>query len=118
MLAIGEEYANRMLALTGNPLARKIVHQIVWGYPSHEFCIDFDEAKRIALPVEPLPEKQDVALVNILSLLTKDDNYHGFARINAKDKTEPEVPKKSAVPNSKSSRRANGREEHGEAERV
>ena len=51
-LAIAEEYATRMLALTGNRNARKIVHRMVWEYPSHDFCIDFEEATDAGLPVE------------------------------------------------------------------
>lgn len=76
-IAIGEEYAKRMLAISGNPQRAAIVRKMVWEYPSHNFCIDFDEAKAIGLPVERLPEDQDAAICEALFNFERD-NYHGF----------------------------------------
>jgi hypothetical protein len=77
-LAIAEEYANRMLELSGNEGARAIVQQFVWEYPSHDFCIDFEEAKQHGLPVERLSETQDRQLAKAIIELGKEDYYHGF----------------------------------------
>lgn len=77
-IAIGEEYAKRMLALTGNPNAHQIIRSAVWGYPSHDFCIDLEEAQTLGLPVELLPADQDRRLTAAL-LSIDEDSYHGFA---------------------------------------
>lgn len=77
-LAIGEEYAKRMLALVGNPNPREIVRRMVWDYPSHDFHVDFEEAEEVGLPVERLPESQDIRLTAAIFDLDKED-YHGFA---------------------------------------
>jgi hypothetical protein len=77
-LAIGEEYAKRMLALVGNPNPREIVRRMVWEYPSHDFHVDFEEAEEVGLPVERLPESQDIRLTAAIFDLDKED-YHGFA---------------------------------------
>jgi hypothetical protein len=77
-IAIGEEYAKRMLALTGNPKAKDIIQQVVWEYPSHDFMIDSEEAKELGLPVERLPESQDYRLSAAINEIGRD-HYHGFA---------------------------------------
>jgi hypothetical protein len=86
-VAIGEEYAKRMLALAGNPSADTIVERTVWGYPSHDFCIDIDEAASLGLPVEALPEAQEKALSAAIVGLDKDE-YYGFAH----EKSTPSRP--------------------------
>jgi hypothetical protein len=78
-LAIGEEYAERMLALTGNSNAKEIIKRVVWEYPSHDFSIDFEEAQEIKLPVYRLSETEDRQLTEAIMQLGKDDTYHGFA---------------------------------------
>jgi hypothetical protein len=65
-LAIGEEYASRLLALTKNPNADKIVEKLVWEYPSHDFAVDYDEAKELKLPVQHMDAGQENALLDIL----------------------------------------------------
>lgn len=79
-IAISEEYARRMLALTGNQNAEAIVDQTVWGYPAHDFCIDIEEAARLGIPVEPLPEAQEKAICNAIGALRKHgrDEHYGF----------------------------------------
>jgi len=76
-IAIGEEYAKRMLALTGNPMAPQIVRKMVWDYPSHGFCIDFEEASELGLPVERLPETQDHKICEAI-LALRGSEYHGY----------------------------------------
>jgi Serine dehydrogenase proteinase len=77
-IAIGEEYAKRMLALTRNPQAPQIVQTMVWEYPSHDFAIEYEEAEELGLPVEKLPAAQDQALTTAILAIGKD-HYHGFA---------------------------------------
>lgn len=76
-LAISEEYAKRMLTLVEHDDPRSLVKQLVWDYPSHDFCIDFEEAKGIGLPVEKLSEAQDRRLAEAIINLERDA-YHGF----------------------------------------
>jgi hypothetical protein len=116
-LAISEEYAKRMIALTGNPNATEIVRRIVWDYPSHEFCIDFEEATGLGLPVKSLPEAQDRLLTKALATLDKDSNYHGFAPHEKQPQQAEPLPAKTA-PAARSSRRVNGRHDSGAEERV
>jgi hypothetical protein len=78
-LAIGEEYAKRLLRLTKNANVDKIVEKLVWQYPSHSFAIDYDEAKELKLPVERLDAADEN---NLLEILTELQDYeiaiHGF----------------------------------------
>lgn len=78
-LAIGEEYARRMLALAKHQDPRPIVDQLVWEYPSHDFAIDRDEALALGLPIHKLSEAEDQSLTEANLGLGKDDSYHGFA---------------------------------------
>ena len=78
-LAIGEQYASRLLGSTGNEHTDSIVQRLVWGYPSHGFVIDRKEARALALPIADLPSAQDELLVNaILELIDNDLSYCGF----------------------------------------
>ena len=94
-IAISEEYAKRMLAISGNPKARAIVRRMVWEYPAHDFCIDFDEAKEIGLPVERLPMDQDKLICNAIQLLERDE-YHGFVSPVTKPKSQQKKTSKKA----------------------
>lgn len=78
-LAIGGQYAARLLASTGNPHTDDIVQKLVWGYPSHGFVIDREEARSLNLPIANLSPAQDNALVDaILELIDNDLSYCGF----------------------------------------
>jgi hypothetical protein len=77
-IAIGEEYAKRMLKLTRNPNAANIVQQIVWSYPAHDYCNDYDEAKELGLPVQRLKPTHDVLLSEAIFKLDREA-FHGFA---------------------------------------
>jgi hypothetical protein len=76
-LAIAEEYGKRMLALTGKR-NDELVHELVWEYPAHSFCIDYEEADRLGLPVEKLSEEQDHKFCEAVMQLERG-YYHGFA---------------------------------------
>jgi hypothetical protein len=97
-IAIGEEYARRMLALTRNPHAEDIIEKTVWGYPSHDFCIDYGEALELGLPVEHLDRNQDRRLVAALQEMERD--YHGFvpAPPSATTSTKPTRQRSRAIP--------------------
>lgn len=88
-LAISEEYASRMLALVDHDDPRALIKQLVWGYPSHDFCIDFEEAKQIGLPVERLSAEQDRKLSEVVFQLERDI-FYGFAP------TPPSPPQRAA----------------------
>ncbi len=93
-LSIGEEYAKRLLALAGNPAADSIVEKLVWAYPSHDFGIDFDEAKDLKLPVELLDRDQDERLTAaILELLDDGITFNGFVGNPAAALSNAKVPK-------------------------
>jgi hypothetical protein len=87
-LAIAEGYGQRMLALTGQR-NDDLVHELVWEYPAHSFCIDFEEADRLGLPVERLSEDHDQRFCEAIFNFEKG-HYHGFASSNS-------VPKKSGA---------------------
>jgi len=121
-IAISEEYAKRMLAISGNPNARDIVRHMVWEYPSHDFDIDFEEAEQIGLPVERLPEQQDLALCEAIFDLERSE-YHGFVspvrqpkQAQTGQKAKKSVRSKPAVPGI-AARRVDGRGAEGAGER-
>jgi hypothetical protein len=76
-LAIAEEYGKRMLALVGQR-NNELVHELVWEYPAHSFCIDYEEADRLGLPVEKLNEEHDHKFCEAIMQLERG-YYHGFA---------------------------------------
>jgi len=65
-LAVGEEYAKRLLKQVRNPKSEQIVDQLVWKYPSHDFAVDFEECRALGLPVDLLEPDDDAALVNVI----------------------------------------------------
>jgi len=78
-LAIGEEYAKRLLALIKNPNQKEIAEKLVWAYPSHDFAVDFDEALAIGLPVVRLDRAQDDALIDGLrEVMHHEITFYGF----------------------------------------
>jgi Serine dehydrogenase proteinase len=119
-IAISEEYAKRMLAISGNPHHNKIVRRMVWEYPSHDFCIDFDEARAIGLPVERLPEQQDLAICEALFDLERKE-YHGFVSPPKPQHAQTDKKAKKAVRQQRAvnspAARVNGRGGEGKAER-
>jgi hypothetical protein len=117
-IAIGEEYAKRMLALTGNVNAEEIIKKMVWDYPSHDFAIDFEEARTLELPVERLPEAQDHKLAAAL-LNVERDHYHGFVPSRQTATPVRTVRKnRSAGRGTASRRRVNGSAAEGAEERL
>jgi hypothetical protein len=92
-MAIGEEYAERLLSLVKNPNKERIIERLVWEYPSHSFAIDRDEAKDLRLPVESLDAKDDDLLIDLLMEFSSYEiSYCGFA---------PRLPAKPVGPRTK-----------------
>lgn len=81
-LAVGEEYARRLLARRGEqgPEIDKLVETLVWGYPSHDFIIDFDEARQLGLPAERLNDEEEALLQTVIDGATQHGiSIYGFA---------------------------------------
>ncbi len=117
-IAIGEEYARRMLAITGNGNAEQIIKKLVWDYPSHDFSIDFEEVQELGLPVERLSESQDHKLTTAI-LNVERDHYHGFVPSRQADKPARTVRKsRSAGRGTATRRRVNGSAENRTEERT
>ena len=98
-LAIGEEYAIRLLALTKNPRQKEIVEALLSKYPSHDFAIDRIEARALGLPVHPLEAGQETSLLSELqSIISLGEPVYGF----------PKMPPRKTVakPKAKRQRRA------------
>jgi Serine dehydrogenase proteinase len=95
-LAIAEEYGKRMLELVGES-NDGLVHELVWEYPSHSFCIDFEEADRIGLPVERLSPEEDQQFCEAILKLDRG-HYHGFASSKTQQTAVAARPPKPATP--------------------
>lgn len=96
-LAIGEEYAKRLLSLVGNAKQREIVEQLVWKYPSHDFCIDIGEAEGLELPVKKLSTEQEELFINaLMEVIPYERHYRGFVSGDDPEKGEETdgLPKK------------------------
>lgn len=93
-LAIGEDYANRLLARTGNPRQREIVKALVSKYPSHSFVIDATEARELGLPVRYLEPTQEHMFLEALTCIQEhEESYYGFAKVPAKKSPVPQKNK-------------------------
>ena len=79
LLAIGEQYATRLLDMVNNQNRGAIVEKLVWKYASHDFAINRAEAKALHLPVEPMDAKQEDQLLNVLTEFREYElSYCGF----------------------------------------
>ncbi|MDT7543362.1 MAG: hypothetical protein QOE33_3266 [Acidobacteriota bacterium] len=86
-LAIGEEYAKRVLKLVKHPNAEDLTQRLVWGYPSHDFGIDYDELLEMGLPVQRLDLAQEDLIINALGgILEVGVSAYGFRE---EQKTKP-----------------------------
>lgn len=81
-LAIGEQYAHRLLTLTKNPKCDEIVNALIYKYPSHGFAIDAVEARALGLPVHPLnPAQEDILLEAMEVVLSNAESIYGFPKL-------------------------------------
>jgi len=91
LIAIGEEYTRRAMLRYGYAGRKpeeinKIIKQIVYGYPSHSFIIDYKEAQDLGLNVR-LPSKEEEPLMDkIASFLGK---IQCVGTISPVEKAEP-----------------------------
>ncbi len=93
-LAIGEEYADRLLAMAKNPRAKEIAQALLSKYPSHGFIIDRTEARGLGLPVHPLDAAQETACLSALTrILITGESLYGFAKMPA-PKAVAKTPRK------------------------
>jgi hypothetical protein len=101
-LAIGEEYGDRLLAMTRNPHRKAISQALLSKHPSHGFVIDRVEARSIGLPVHALDSAQETLFLSaVTSILTSGESLYGFAKVPApKPATKPsgkKAPKSTAA---------------------
>ncbi|HEV7643313.1 MAG TPA: hypothetical protein VGO50_05155 [Pyrinomonadaceae bacterium] len=79
-LAEGEEYAKRLLALTGSAHAQAVT-DLVWKYPAHDFVIDRAEATSLGLPVIHLDESEDDDFFEIImSIYEYGESIYEFTK--------------------------------------
>jgi Serine dehydrogenase proteinase len=88
-LAIGEEYAKRLLKRRRVANAEQIVDKLVWSYPSHDFVIDATELRQLGLQVTRIPEEQEAILQTILDGTRNGISVYGFADRPAKPRRKP-----------------------------
>lgn len=94
-LAVGEEYAKRILKRAGCANVEALTEKLVWGYPSHDYIIDYDEAEDLGLPVKRLDLAQEEVLLDSLSgILRHGVSRYGF--VEPPKATKTSTPKKSA----------------------
>jgi hypothetical protein len=99
-IAIGEEYAKRMLQMSGNRQADEIIRRTVWGYPAHDFCIDPDEAASLGLPVERLSPTHEKLFTEVLFSVDREA-FYGFAPPKPSVKREVRRKSRKAKPRAK-----------------
>lgn len=76
MLAITTEYARRLLkrySKLPDSDQVKLANKLVTGYPSHQYYIDYREAKEIGLPVQLMPDDFSLLAIRLLRKLYSAD---------------------------------------------
>lgn len=104
-LAEGEEYTKRLLRTRMDQEdAEKLAEHLVWNYPSHDFVIDYAEARALRLPVKRLVPSQEKTLIEGLKGLEKYGiPYIGFCerppkRISRKNAPRKKMPGRETAP--------------------
>ena len=94
-LAIGEEYGERLLAMTKNPYRKDISQALLSKYPSHGFVIDRVEARSLGLPVHNLDSAQETLFLSALtSILTIGESIYGFSKLSTPKPAAKSIRKK------------------------
>lgn len=94
-LAVGEEYAKRILKLRRFRDVEGLTQKLVWNYPSHDFVIDFDEVEDMGLPVKRLDiAEEELLLDNIFGILEYGVSAYGFIEVS-KPQTRKARPAKA-----------------------
>lgn len=71
-LSVGAEYAERLLRRYSNwdeQKRRNIIEKIIYGYPSHEYIIDYKELKELGFNVQLFSEDLKPLVDNLIKLL-------------------------------------------------
>jgi hypothetical protein len=79
-LQVASEYGQRLLARTGKLPPREageVIDQIIYGYPSHDYVIDFPELQALGFPVE-LFDDAGRAVVREMRSLVEGPNPETF----------------------------------------
>ena len=97
-LAIGEEYGDRLLAMTKNPHRKAISQALLSKYSSHGFVIDRVEARTLGLPVHALDSAQETFFLSaVTSILGMGESVYGFAKVPAPKPVARPVRKKQVA---------------------
>lgn len=75
-LSVAVEYGTRLLSRYGGhnaPSARKLAEHLVFGYPSHEYIIDYRELQDLGLDVELFGEAERPAAKSLLNVIPTID---------------------------------------------
>jgi hypothetical protein len=96
-LAIGEEYAKRLLKRRRFPKADQLAQKLVWSYPAHNFVIDATELRELGLPVSTIPPAEEAILQELMDGIGHAHSAYGFteqpptAKPKARKQTKPKV---------------------------
>lgn len=103
-LAVGEEYATRILRQRKFRDVEGLVQRLVWNYPAHDFVIDYDEVVEMGLPVKRLDLEQEQALLDgIFGITEYGGSAYGFI----------EAPKPQSPPATKRATKRRGKSRKG-----
>ena len=84
-LAIGSEYGDRLLRRSGwdDPEQRmEVLNELVHGYPSHDYIIDYHELQELGLDVKLFtPEESDAAYKAMARSLHEAGENRAFVRV-------------------------------------
>ncbi|HJQ30930.1 MAG TPA: hypothetical protein VJ866_02055 [Pyrinomonadaceae bacterium] len=95
-LAVGEEYARRILQQRRFRDIEGLTQRLVWQYPSHDFVIDYDEVVEMGLPVKRLDLAEENQLLGaIFGILEYGGSAYGFIEAPTPARTKPK-PKRVA----------------------
>ncbi len=96
-LAVGEEYAKRLLTSGGSVNPEKIAQSLVWKYPAHDFIIDRFEAKQMGLPAVNLSEGDDDLFYDVIgNIYSYGESIYAFteaAKTRGKSKSKRKTAK-------------------------
>lgn len=102
-LSVATEYATRLLRRCGKwsePKIRKVVDRLVYGYPSHDYVIDYPELQDLGFDVELFPKDQRDAVQGLRPVAEdKDRNRPIIKLVEPSAKVLPAVlePDKTAT---------------------
>lgn len=97
-LAIGGEYADRLLAATKNPNRKAVVEALLSRYPSHGFVIDRAEARALGLPIHALDLGQEALCIGAIERALKiGESIYGFSKVPPRKRATKPAAKEKAT---------------------